>query len=301
MMDVSIVIVSWNTRHQLACCLDSIRSNPPPGTYEVWVVDNASSDGSPSMLRERYPWVRLVESGENKGFAAGNNQALYRAAGRYALLLNSDTELRPGACAALLAFMQGRPEAGAAGARLLNTDGSLQPSCYPMLSPGREFWRLMFLDPLWRRSTYPMQRWDATAPRRVDAIKGACLMLRRQALEEVGLFDERYFMYTEEFDLCYRLAMAGWERWWVPQAEVVHHEAQSTRQAAESMYVQLYRSKVQFWCKFAGERQAGRFKRLLAVAYWPRFAVTAIGGRVSPGLAVRSRTYRRLLAELREM
>jgi N-acetylglucosaminyl-diphospho-decaprenol L-rhamnosyltransferase len=295
---LSIVIVNWNTRDLLAQCLISIERHPPRGACEVWVVDNASADGSPSVVRERFPWVHLIENRENVGFAAANNQAIRRSEGRYILLLNSDTEVRPGALPALAAFMDGHPRAGAAGARLLNADGTLQPSCHPMLTPGREFWRLLFLERLWPRATYPMHRWDLETPRPVEVIKGACLLLRREALDEVGLLDEGYFMYTEEVDLCYRLVQAGWQLWWVPRAEVIHREAQSSRQAAERMYLQLYRSKVQFYRKFGGRRQAEQFKWLLRLAYWPRLAVASLGAVFSPSLATQVCTFRRLLAEL---
>ena len=301
---LSIIIVNWNTRDLLAACLESVHQDAETlagWTVETFVVDNASSDGSPQMVRERFPWVRLIENEENLGFAAANNQALRQARGRYALLLNSDTEVQPGALAALVEFMAAHPRAGAVGARLLNADGSLQPSCHPMLTPGREFWRLIFLDRLWPRATYPLGRWDLATPRQVEVIKGACLLLRREALAQVGLLDEAYFMYTEEVDLCYRLAEAGWELWWLPSARVIHREAQSTRQAAAKMYVQLYRSKVHFYRKFGGERRAGRFKRLLRLAYGPRLAVAAVGGLVSPSLAAQARTYHRLLGELPSM
>jgi N-acetylglucosaminyl-diphospho-decaprenol L-rhamnosyltransferase len=308
-VDLSVVIVSWNTRDLLARCLESIDRSPPGCGYEVWVVDNASSDGSAQMVRERFRWVHLIENEQNVGFAAANNQAIRLSgscpgSGRsseYIVLLNSDTEVRPGALEALVAFMQDHPAAGAAGARLLNSDGSLQLSCHPMLTPGREVWRLLFLERLWPRAKYPMQRWDPQTPRRVEVIKGACLLLRRPALDQVGLLDEGYFMYTEEVDLCYRMALAGWELWWVPGAEVVHHEAGSTRQAAESMYVQLYRSKVQFYRKFGGSRRAQQFKWLLRLAYWPRLAVAGLGAALSPTLAAQARTFRRLLAELQGM
>jgi GT2 family glycosyltransferase len=132
----------------------------------------------------------------------------------------------------------------------------------------------------------------------VEVIKGACLLLRSSALEEVGLLDERYFVYTEEMDLCYRLLAAGWQLWWVPQAAVRHHGEASSRQMAEDMYVQLYRSKVQFHRKFGGARRADRFKRLLRLAYGPRYLVAALGALLSPSLSTRARTLRRLLAEL---
>jgi GT2 family glycosyltransferase len=167
-----------------------------------------------------------------------------------------------------------------------------------MLTPGREFWRLLFLERIWPRATYPMHRWDLATPRQVEVIKGACLLLRRQALDEVGLLDEGYFIYTEEVDLCYRLAQAGWRLWWVPSARVIHREAQSTSQVAEEMYLQLYRSKVQFYRKFGGRRRAARFERFLRLAYWPRLVFSTLLAPFSPSLAQRSRTYRRLLAQL---
>jgi hypothetical protein len=301
--DVAVIIVSWNTRDLLAACLRSV-GDPPRA--QVMVVDNGSSDGSAGMVRRQFPRVRLVENQQNLGFAAANNQAI-RLAGtkesnvQYILLLNSDAELRTGALDTLVTWMEGHPRCGAAGAMLLYPDGTLQPSCHPMLTPGREFWRLLFLDRLWPRATYPMQRWSATEPRPVEVIKGACLMLRWEALDQVDLFDERYFMYTEEVDLCYRLAQAGWELWWVPAAEVVHHEAQSSRLDADRMYVQLYRSKVLFYRKFGGEEQARRFKSLLKLAYRPRLAAATIGGLVSQSLAARAGLFRRLLADLPEM
>jgi N-acetylglucosaminyl-diphospho-decaprenol L-rhamnosyltransferase len=264
-------------------------------------VDNASTDGSAEMVRRRYPRVHLIENRENVGFAAANNQAIRRSAGRYVVLLNSDTEVLPGALEALAGFMEEHAQAGAAGARLLHVDGSLQASCHPMLTPGREFWRLIFLERIWARATYRMGRWDVTAPRQVDVIKGACLLLRREALDEVGLLDEGYFMYTEEVDLCYRLGRAGWELWWVPQAQVVHHEAQSTRQVASDMYLQLYRSKVRFYRKFGGIQCAVRFKRLVRLAYWPRLAAASAAAPFSSSLRAQGRTYRRLLAELAGM
>lgn len=267
-------------------------------SIETILVDNASHDGSVEIVRECFPSVRLIENAENVGFAAANNQGLAVATGRYVVLLNSDTEVRRGALDALVRFMDEHPRAGACGARLLNADGSLQPSAHPMLTPEREFWRLMFLERLAPRATYPMARWDVTQPRRVEVIKGACLMLRREALDQVGPLDDNYFMYTEEVDLCYRLAAAGWELWWEPRAEVVHFGEASSRQAREEMYVQLYRSKVQFYRKFGGEARAARFKRYLRLAYRPRWAAIRLAGTVSQAARQRGRVYSRMLAEM---
>jgi len=303
-VDLSIIIVNWNTRELLAGCLNAIEEGKRKKedllapTVEVIVVDNASSDGSAAMVRERFPWVRLIENTENVGFAAANNQAIAEAAGRYVVLLNSDTEVRLGAFGVLVRFMDEHPRAGACGARLLNADASLQPSCHPMLTPGREFWRLVFLDRLLPRATYPMERWDVTTPRRVEVIKGACLLVRREALDQVGPLDDSYFMYTEEVDLCHRLAQAGWELWWEPRAEVVHFGEASSRQVREEMYIQLYRSKAQFYRKFGGAERVATFKRYLRLAYLPRRAATRAARGFSPAARERDRVYRRMLEEM---
>ena len=303
-MDLSIIIVNWNTSDLLARCLSSLEQEAfgdVAPQCEVFVVDNASTDGSRQRVRDEFLWVSLIENEKNLGFAQANNLALAQAQGEFVLLLNSDTRLLPGALQALLAFMAAHPPAGACGARLLNADGSLQPSCQPMLTPEREFWRLSFLDMLLPRATYRMTSWPVDQPRQVEIIKGACLLLRRAALDQIGRLDEAYFMYTEEVDLCYRLAQAGWELWWVPQAQVIHYGGASSRQAAEAMYLQLYRSKVQFYRKFGGEQRARRFKRLVRLAYWPRLAAATLVTLTTSRLANETRIYRQLLAELPNM
>lgn len=301
MKDLSIIIVNWNTRNLLSRCLQSVYETAGDLEFEVFVVDNASTDGSAQMVRERFPQLHLIENRENVGFARANNQTIRLSRGRYVVLLNSDTEAYRGTLETMVQFMERHPQAGGCGPRLLNADGSLQASCYPMLTPGREFWRLLFLDNLWHQATYVQERWDRETPRPVEVIKGACFLLRRAALEQVGLLDERYFMYTEEMDLCHRLLQAGWQLWWVPQAVVKHYGEASSKQMAETMYVQLYRSKVQFHRKFGGPRRADRFKCLMRLAYGPRLAIAALGAFLSPSLGARARTYRRLLAELPEM
>lgn len=314
---LSVIIVSWNTRDLLAQCLQSIAEDrrlcvrgsesAPAGqpdqsvSVEVFVVDNASADGSGQMVRARFPWVHLIENDANLGFAQANNQAIHLAGGRYLLLLNSDTKAHPGALGVLVDFMERNPRSGAAGAHLLNGDGTLQPSCHPMLTPWREFLRLMFLDRLLRVSSYGPGWWQSHEPQPTEVIKGACLMVRRVAVDQVGPLDGSYFMYTEEIDLCYRLAEAGWQLWWVPAALVTHYGEASSRQMAQAMYVQLYRSKIQFYRKYGGDPRADLFKVLLRIAYGPRLVVAALLARLSPSLTVKANTYRDLLAQLSEM
>lgn len=285
----------------LAACLSSIQAeiaSLPDCSIETFVVDNASHDGSAAHVQQQFPWTRLIANERNVGFAQANNQAIRQASGEYILLLNSDAELRPGALSALLTFMVAHERAGAVGARLLNSDHSLQPSCHPMLTPEREFWRLSFLDRFWPQASYPMQNWDTAVPRQVETIMGACLLLRRAALDQVGLLDESYFMYTEEVDLCYRLLQAGWELWWVPQAQVVHHGGASSRQAFNDMYITLYRSKAQFYRKFGGDWRARRFKLWLVLSYLPRAAAATFLALFWARSRPPARLYRRFLAEL---
>jgi GT2 family glycosyltransferase len=171
-----------------------------------------------------------------------------------------------------------------------------------MLTPWREFWRLTFLDRIWRRATYDMSKWNVDKPRAVETIKGACLIVRRGALTPgEPLLDEQYFMYTEEVDLCYRLLAAGWKLYWIPQARVTHLGEASSRQAYTAMYVQLYRSKVQFYRKFGGEQRARQFKQLVRVAYLPRIAAARFMTLLRPAHTARVNTLDRLLAELSEM
>lgn len=311
-MDLSILIVNWNTRDLTVQCLAALAETADrvgadsleygPYRAEVIVVDNASADDSVAVIRQRFAWVKIIENDENVGFARGNNLAYAASRGRYVLLLNSDTRVHAGAMQHLIEFMEAHPQCGAAGARLLNADGSLQPSCQPMLTPGREFWRLIFLDAVWPRATYRMAQWDVKTPRRVEVIKGACLSVRRSALPDASaVLDDRYFMYTEEVDLCYRLLRAGWQLYWVPQATVTHFGEASSRQAYNRMYVELYRSKTQFYRKFGGEPRARRYKRLVRAAYVPRWLAAHLIAPIKPTARAQAQVFQQLLAELPAM
>ncbi|TLN05299.1 glycosyltransferase family 2 protein, partial [bacterium] len=221
-MDLSIIIVSWNVADLLVDCLRSILAHPPKSEYEILVVDNASQDNSTQILRKEFPQARLILNEQNVGFAAGNNQAIEVATGRYILLLNPDTVVYEGTLQNLVDFLDEHPQAGAAGSLYENPDGSLQPSAYPFPTVPREFWRLMHLDKLLTYGVYDQQRWRKDTPRQVEALQGASLLLRRAALKQTGLLDTSYFMYTEEIDLCYRLHLKGWTLYWVPQSRILH-------------------------------------------------------------------------------
>lgn len=222
MIDLSIVIVNWNTEGLLRRCVDSVLAERVPFLQEVIVIDNASQDDSMAFLSGYPDQVRLVVNTENRGFAAGCNQGLRLSAGRYILLLGPDAEVLPGALQALLAFMDSHGSAGAAGPTLLNADGTLQPSGSHF--PGLR--RLLAVHPLierfWPPPEDPLRRRDFRQIAEVDEVSGACLLIRRRAFEEVGFFDERFFMYFEEVDWCRRLTLRGWKVYYVPDAKVIH-------------------------------------------------------------------------------
>lgn len=261
-MNLSIIIVSWNTADLLNQCLTSIFDYPPEGLFEVIVVDNASTDPSVQMVKECFPQVKLIDSKENLGFAGGNNRAILQSQGRYVLLLNPDTEVKPDTFNHLIDFMDKHPKAGAVGPLTLNPDGTLQASCYPAPTLFREFWRLCHLDTIYAYGTYYITEWDQNKVRKVDALLGACLLLRKTTLDQVGLLDETYFMYSEEIDLCYRLQKANWQLYWIPQAKIVHYGGQSAQQVAVEMFMQLYKGKLIFIRKHYG-RFAGQIYKLI--------------------------------------
>jgi N-acetylglucosaminyl-diphospho-decaprenol L-rhamnosyltransferase len=269
-MDLAIITVSYNTRKLLGACLGSALAGLERSGLagEVWVVDNASADGSADMVRECFPGVRLVAHDENVGFAAGNNLAL-RAIGfgresnsapllwslpRHVLFLNPDTRVVDNALGVMVHFLDETSTAGAAGARLVHGDGSFQHSAFSF--PGLA---QIFLDffPIHQRlldsplnGRYPRRLYESGQPFPVDHPLGAALMVRAETLAQVGGFDERFFMYCEEIDLCRRIKAAGWEVYCLPQAEIVHLVAQSTAQFRDQMFVALWRSRFLMFDKY---------------------------------------------------
>jgi hypothetical protein len=287
--DLAVVVVSWNVKEMLADCLAStLESLAGSGLdAEVWVVDNASHDGSPAMVRERFPQVHLIASQDNLGFAGGNNRAL-RAIGfddthsathnsqlatrdsqfptrnsqlaipnsqlpRHVLLLNPDTIVRGDALATMVRFMDGTPSAGVCGARLLFGDGGFQHSAFGF--PGLAQIFLDFFPLYWRltesrlNGRYPRRLYAGGTPFEIDHPLGAAMMLRREVILQAGLFDEGYHMYVEEIDWCMRIRQAGWAVYCVPSAVVVHHAGQSTGQVRDDMFVALWRSRFRLFRK----------------------------------------------------
>jgi GT2 family glycosyltransferase len=245
---LSVVIVSWNTRTLLAACLDAVYRTVRGLCYEVIVVDNGSGDGSTAMIREKYPRVKVLTNAENRGFGAACNQGLRIMTGRYALLLNTDAVLEENAVAELFSFMENHADAGMACGQLLNADGSRQNSiaAFPTLLT------LMVNKPLLEYMfprRFPSKRTGCRAPVEVDSGVGACLLVRRKAMDETGLFDERYFFFFEETDWALQMKRAGWKVFHVPSAFIVHLQGQSIGTGVRSR-IEFYRSRYQFFRKW---------------------------------------------------
>ncbi len=221
---VSVVVVSYNTRLMTLDCLRALYADLGGTAAEVFLVDNGSADGSPAAVAAAFPAATVIDMGRNAGFGAANNAAFGRAAGTFLLLLNSDAFLHAGAVGAMLACMGRHPRAAAVGPRLVNGDGSLQPSCFRFPTPGQAWRENLFLTRLVRPAS-PLgdyQRWPHDAEREVDWAVGACLLVRRSAYERVGGFDERFFLYAEETDWQRRMRDAGGTVVFTPAAVVTH-------------------------------------------------------------------------------
>jgi GT2 family glycosyltransferase len=252
MPDLSIVIVNWNTRDLLTGCLNAIEGTKDSLDVETIVVDNASTDGSPAMMREKFPHVHLIVNQENVGFARANNQAIEISQGRYVLLLNSDTAVLPGALQELVRFMDKHPEAGAVGSRLLFADGQTQTSHGPFPTPLSEVVNAVgIID--WH-STAPSARQKPADDLAVETgwLLGACILARHEVVQQVGGLDEQFFMYSEEIDWCRRIKDAGWKIYYVPSAQIMHYWRGSSSQNLPAMKAELYRSKFKYLRKHHG-------------------------------------------------
>ena len=255
-MDVSVVIVNWNTRDILRDCLRTIYDQTRHVAFEVIVVDNASQDGSPDMVRSEFPQAHLVANSTNVGYAAANNQGIKIAQGRYLLVLNSDTLILDRALDKMVDFADAHPQAGVLGCRVRNRDGTLQPTCFMFPSALNSLLSALYLNKLFPRSRFfgreAMTWWGRNDVREVQVVTGCFLFLRREALEAVGCMDERFFMYAEETDWCYRFKKRGWQVLFTPAAEIVHLGGQSTAQRSAEMLVQLRLSILKFVRKNQG-------------------------------------------------
>ncbi len=254
MLDLSVVIVNWNTKDLLRGCLTSLYDSEGDFSFETVVVDNCSSDASAEMVREEFPQVHLIDSEINGGYAYANNQGLRCFQARYYLLLNPDTVLPPDALRRMLEFLDSHPEVGIAGPKLVMADGELDLACrrsFP--TPENSFYKLFGLSRLFPNSErfgrYNLTYLDPDQVAEVDSVVGAFMMVRSEVVEEVGCLDEQYFMYAEDLDWALRAKRAGWKVYYYPEVTVLHYKRQSSQQSKDRSDYEFWRAMYVFYRK----------------------------------------------------
>jgi GT2 family glycosyltransferase len=293
-MDVSIIIVNWNTRELLRDCLDTIAKQTRRVSYEIIVVDNASSDGSPGMCERTFPCVKLIANAVNRGFAAGNNQGMQVASGRYVLLLNPDTVVLDGAIDRCVAYADSHPDVGVVGCQVLETDDRIQQTGFSFPSTWTLFLvsglsRLFPRSPLFAKPQ--LGWWRRDSEKDIDIVSGMFMLVRREAIRQVGGMDESYVVYAEETDWCFRFRKAGWRRAFFPEARIIHVDggSKSTSQVSVKMWVQLQRSTMIYF-KSLGSGLWMTAKVLYPLANAARYLGWFILSVVTPNPVARSKT-----------
>jgi GT2 family glycosyltransferase len=291
-MDVSVIIVNWNTRQLLCDCLNSLKESTRNISYEVFVVDNNSSDDSVEMVQECFPDVNLIVNDTNAGFAAANNQAMEKSQGRYVLLLNSDTVVHEDAIETTVNFADYNLSAAVIGCRVMNTPEDVEMTCFRFPSLLSIFFSSIGMERIFKKSRMfgrdRMLWWQRDTFRRVDVVSGMYMLVRQKAIDEVGMMDESFFFYYEETDWCYRFAKAGWKALFNPEAVITHigGGGQSSAKARQKTFVQLQKSCMIYFRKNKGPVYAFAARMILATGYFSRavaWSILCLRGKVSGG------------------
>ena len=253
-MDLSVIIVSWNAKAFLLECLLSVIQETAQYDTEIIVVDNASTDGSAELVKEQFPSVILVSNETNLGFAKANNIGIRQCTGKYMCLINSDVFVKKECIKQAVQFMDNNTKIGVLGPRIIGADGQVQRSCMAFPTLWNTFCRALALDSLFPKSKlfggYLMRYWQHDNIQSVDVINGCFWMVRRAALENVGLLDERFFIYGEDIDWCRRFHDSEWDVVFFPKAEVIHYGGASSANAPVRFYVEMHRANLQYWQKY---------------------------------------------------
>lgn len=277
MTDIAVIIVNWNAREDLRACLLSLSADPKPHLdYEVWVVDNASADGSAAIVAAEFPSVHLRANADNLGFSKANNQAIALTNSRYVFLLNSDASIHPGALDTLAAYADSHPNAAILGPKVLNPDGTVQYSCRRFPSLGAGFFRNTYLGRLFPNNRfardYLMTDFDHACNMPVDWVSGCAMLIRRTAIEKIGALDERFYMYCEDVDICQRVWDAHMEVIYVPEAVVTHAIGRSSDKNADKMIREFHRSWYEYDLK-RHPKSSGLRRAAVYSGLWLRAAV----------------------------
>ena len=285
-MDISVIIVGWNAKHYLELCLDSLAAAPPRRSMEVIVVDNASSDGSAEMIEARFPYVKLIRSGENLGFAKGNNVAIRQCQGRYIALVNPDVIVFPECLDALVDFLDQNPKVGNVGPRVLNPDMTLQSTCRRFPTLWNNFCSASGLAPAFKKSRFFAGEHmfyfphDRTLP--VDVLVGCFSMIRRETFNEVGLLDENLFMYGDDVDWCRRCWKAGWQVVFFPGAQAIHDRGKITAPYPVRFAVAQQRSILYYWRKHHGSWGVLGIRSIMISRHLVRYTVAVLANLARP-------------------
>ncbi|NOY57320.1 MAG: glycosyltransferase [Calditrichaeota bacterium] len=290
-MTLSIIIVSYNVREFLEQALVSIKKAVENISCEIFVVDNASSDGSPDIIARKFPDVRLIKNNENLGFAKANNQAIRTSRGRYVCIINPDTIVQENTFSRVIEFFENNAKVGAVGCKILNPDGTLQLACrrsYP--TPWVAFTKIVGLARLFPKSKifgrYNLTFLDPEKTAKVEALSGSFMVVRRETIDQVGMLDESFFMYGEDLDWCFRIRKGGWEIYYLPTTQIVHFKGESSKKSPFEQRRLFYEAMHLFVKKHFGTGKALMPSWLLIVAVWIRavvsFASTAIGKLLMP-------------------
>jgi len=288
-MDLTVIIVNFNVRYYLEQCLSSVAKAIQTIEAEVFVVDNDSVDGSIKMVVEKFPWVKVIANKENVGFSRANNQALEQAQGRYSVLLNPDTVVAEDTFSKVVQFMDGHPDAGGLGVRMVDGKGHFLPESKRGLpTPMVAFYKIIGLSLLFPKSRtfakYHLGHLPEKEVNEVEVLSGACMFLRNSALEKVGLLDNNFFMYGEDIDLSYRISLGGYKNYYFPEVELIHYKGESTKKSSFNYVYVFYNAMAIFATKHFTQKGAGLFTTLINMAIY-----------ASAGTALFARTLRRFI------
>jgi hypothetical protein len=292
-MKVSIVILCWNDKVVIANCLRSIYANTRSTEFEVIVSDNGSTDGSVKFIREHYPLVRVIENRENLRFAKANNIGIRASRGEYILILNPDTIIHDGTLDKLIMFADQNAEAGAFGCRVLNPDGTYQVSGRPFASLRREWIAALYLRPLGHLSdqfssdTYT--GWNGETRRTVDWLSGCFILVRGELLRRLGGFDEQFFYYYEDMDLCHRIWAAGYPIIYTPEMTIVHLGGQSTKRFPTAFALDSQVTRYRYYYKYYGKRGASGARRVTLASLFLRRLAYGLIQSIRPTETLKSR------------
>ncbi|MDQ0890923.1 GT2 family glycosyltransferase [Paenibacillus sp. V4I9] len=286
-MDLSIIVLNYKTRDLTLACLQSVFSSATSYIYEVILIDNASNDGIIPAATEQFPQVICIANTENVGFSRANNQGILIAQGRYVLLLNSDTIVQPDTLDVMLRFMDENPTVGASGCKIVLPDGSLDKACkrgFP--TPSASFYYAFGFSKLFpntpRFNQYQLGYLSPNDAYPIDSLVGAFMLIRREAIEQVGMLDEEFFMYGEDIDWCYRIKEAGWVNYYYPRTQIVHHKGASSRRKPFKIIYEFHRAMILFHNKHYRKKYSWLTNAMVYVGVGLKFILSLARNKLRP-------------------